>query len=369
MASIDYYEVLGVGRDVSAAELKKAYRALAMKYHPDKNPGDKEAEQKFRDCNIAYQVLSDPEKKAQYDRYGKTFDGNGAGGFDFNSSFFDDVFGDAFGTMFGGGGRRHSSAADAPRRGSDIGYSKTISFEESIFGVDLTLNINKQKVCNSCHGTGAEPNGTQSCPTCHGSGMHTSKMGFFAVQTTCPTCGGLGKIIKEKCKDCHGDGFIAQEKRAIVKVPAGIEGGMSIRVAGEGNDGANGGPAGDLIVEIMVKPHKYYKRYKNDLVLELPISFTDAILGKNITIPMLDGKDEKIEIKAGTQMGDTITLRGKGAPDVRGRSTGNLVISLNIMLPTKLTAEQKKAVEHLAFISNEDMYKKPLWQKMKELFK
>ena len=367
----DYYEQLGVQRDATDADIKKAFRALAMKYHPDRNPNDKEAESKFREINTAYQVLSDPDKRSQYDRYGKTFDDNssGFGGFGgFGTSFFDDIFGDAFGSMFGG---RSSQRANRPRKGSNISVNQSITFEESIFGTELELSAPQMHTCKTCSGNGAAPDGIETCGTCQGSGMRTVRQGPLTMQTTCQTCGGLGKLIREKCKECSGAGYTHENKKLNIKIPAGIEDSMSIRASGEGNAGLNGGPSGDLIVGITVTPHKHYKRHGNDLILEVPITFLDAVLGKELTIPMPDKSEHKTAVKAGTQFGDIIVVKGKGAPDVHGRGKGNLIIDLQIMLPTHLNEEQKKAFEHIAAVTDDNMYNKnrSLWQKMKSLFK
>ncbi|MDR2884479.1 MAG: molecular chaperone DnaJ [Deferribacteraceae bacterium] len=371
--AIDYYAVLGVERTAAEADIKKAYRALALKYHPDRNQGDKEAEAKFKEATVAYQVLSDPQKRAHYDRFGsyeENASGGGAGGFDFSGSFFDDLFGDAFGSMFGGGGGGRQEM-NRPRKGTNISASRKISFEESIFGTELELTVNKQTLCGTCSGSGAAPSGTEDCATCRGSGKFTQRQGFFTIQTSCPTCGGLGKIIKEKCNECSGAGYQKEEKLLNVKVPAGIEDSMAIRVGGAGNDGMNGGPAGDLIVNISVKPHKLYTREGNDLIVDLPLTFIDAIMGKDFEIPSLtEGEKIAFSVKAGTQFGDNIVMRGKGAPDVHGRGKGNLIIDLNIMLPTNLNDAQREAIKKVAELSDDKMYdkNKSLWQKMKELF-
>ena len=365
----DYYEALGLQRNATESDIKKAFRTLAMKYHPDRNQGDKEAEAKFREINSAYQVLSDPEKRSQYDHYGKTFDDNsfGFGGFASSSSFFEDIFDTAFSGMFGSKGGK---GANRPQRGGNISIHQTITFEESIFGVEKEVSVPQMHTCKECSGSGAAPDGIETCKVCHGSGTRTTRQGFFTMQTTCSSCGGLGKLIKEKCKECSGAGYTQKDKKLSIKIPAGIEDSMAIRAAGEGNSGLNGGQPGDLIVNVSVIPHKYYKRHGNDLILEMPITFIDAVLGKEIVIKMPDKSEERTLIKAGSQFGDMIVMKGKGAPDVRGRGKGNIIIDLQIMLPTNLNEKQKKAFEKLAALSDEKMYAKnrSLWEKMKSLF-
>ena len=366
----DYYEILGVNKNATDTEIKKAYRVLAMKYHPDKNPDDKEAAEKFREATEAYEVLSDAEKRSQYDRFGRVFDDNNMGGFSSGGgSMFDDLLGDVFSEFFGGSGR--SSRSKRPTRGSGIEMTQDISFEESVFGVETELDIKKSQNCSRCDGTGAEPGGLKTCDTCHGSGTFTQRQGFFSVQTPCPKCRGTGNIIKEHCTECSGSGKKKISKKLKVKIPAGIDDGMVIRVAGEGNAGTNGGPSGDLLLHIRVAPHKYFKRKKNDLYLELPITVFDAILGCEVEITMLDGSKETVKIKAGTQVGERITLKGKGVPVVQGYGVGNLYIDLQIMLPTKLSKEQKAAFEKLKDEADSNMFgksNKSLWERMKEFF-
>jgi molecular chaperone DnaJ len=360
---MDYYAVLGVDKNAGEAEIKKAYRTMALKYHPDKNPDDPEAEKKFKEVTAAYQVLSDPEKRSQYDRYGDVFD-NSNMGFGQASSFFEDLFGGFFDMGFSRGGGRNRA-----RRGANLNVTQRITFEEAIFGTELPITVHQQKICGTCDGSGAAPGQSSTCGTCQGSGMRVMRQGNFAMQTTCNVCAGTGKIVKEKCKDCSGEGFVVKEKALNIKVPAGIEDSMAIRAAGEGHDGEHGGPAGDLIVSISIKPHKDYRREDNDLVIDIPVTFVDAVRGSKFTIPMLGGGDKEMEIKAGTQFGDKIVLKGEGAPDVRGRWKGDLVVNLDIMLPTTMNPAQKRAFDKFADIADERMYKnKSLWQKMKEFF-
>ncbi|MDR2400260.1 MAG: molecular chaperone DnaJ [Deferribacteraceae bacterium] len=364
---MDYYQILGVDKNAAEAEIKKAYRTLALKYHPDKNPGDKEAEEKFREVSAAYQVLSDPEKRSQYDRYGRVLDEGGfSAGFS-ATDLFDELFG-GFGGFFGGGSSRRRQ--DAPMRGSSINIQRRITFEESVFGAELEIKVRQKHLCSACDGKGAAPGGIATCPACDGRGMRMIRQGSFALQTTCGNCGGTGKIIKEKCGECRGEGFIGVEKTLNINVPAGIEDNMTIRAAGEGNAGLNGGPAGDLLINISVTPHKYYRREGNNLVAEMPVRFLDAILGKEVAVTLLDKTKETVKIKPGTQFGDNIVFKGHGIPDVRGRGKGDLVLNLKIMLPTQLTEEQRKAFMKLKKIDEDGMYEKnrSLWQRMKEFF-
>lgn len=362
----NYYEVLGVDKNASESEIKKSYRHLALKYHPDKNPGDKSAEEKFREATEAYAVLSDAEKRGQYDKYGRVLDDSGAG---FNgSSMFDDLLGDVFGEFFGSS----NSRGRRPRKGPNIELSKEISFEDSVFGVELDLKVEKTENCERCEGSGAEPGGLKTCDTCHGAGVFTQRQGFFAVQTTCRACGGTGRIVKERCVECSGAGAKKATKQLKVKIPAGIEDGMAIRVSGEGDAGANGGPSGDLMLYIRVKEHKYFKRKKNDLYLDMPITVFDAILGSEMEIKLIDDSVETLKIKAGTQPGERLTLRGKGVPSLQGAGVGNLYVNLNITIPTKLSKEQRETFERLAAESSEDMYGskfKGLFGRVKEFLK
>jgi molecular chaperone DnaJ len=366
---MDYYRILGVDKSATEAEIKKAYRSLALKYHPDKNPGDKDAEEKFREVSSAYQVLSDPDKRSQYDRYGRVLDDGGfSAGFS-ATDLFDELFG-GFGSLFGGGGSSRRRQQESPMRGSHINIQKKISFEESVFGVELEIKVRQEHICKTCNGKGAAPDGIITCPACDGRGMRMMRQGSFALQTTCSNCGGTGKIIKDKCGTCRGSGFIGVDKTLNINVPAGIEDSMTIRAAGEGNSGLNGGPAGDLLVHIAVAPHKYYRRAGNNLVAEMPVRFLDAILGKEVSITLLDKTKETVKIKSGTQFGDNIVLKGKGIPDVRGRGKGDLILELKIMLPTHLSEEQRKILLKLQKGDSDTMYEKNrnLWQKMKDFF-
>lgn len=363
----DYYEILGVNKNASDSEIKKAYRILALKHHPDKNPDNKDAAEKFREATVAYEVLSDADKRSQYDRYGRVLDDNMGGFSGAGGANFEDLLGGLFGDLFSGGRSTGGRGTKRATRGSTIELSEDITFEQSIFGHEVNVNINKTDSCQRCDGSGAEPGGLQKCSTCNGAGVFTQQQGFFSMQTTCPACKGKGETIKEFCKDCTGTGTKRVNTKLKVKIPAGIDDGMAIRVAGKGNAGSNGGPAGDLILHIRVKEHKHFKRKKNDLHLDLPITVFDAILGKDISITMIDGKETQLTIKAGTQMGERITLKGKGVPSVQGYATGNLYINLQILIPTKLTKEEKTAFESLRDNADHNMFgtTKSFFDKMK----
>lgn len=367
--SKDYYQILGVGKDASENDIKKAYRKLAMQYHPDRNPGDKEAEENFRSVSEAYEVLSDPQKKAQFDQYGRVFDNNGGGGYHSGNAetIFEDFFGDVFGDFFGSSGR--SRKRTRPTRGGDIKIRHEIEFEQAVFGCDIEVSVPRIVECSRCGGTGAEDGGVETCPVCKGVGVIQNRQGLFSITTTCSHCGGTGKVVKNLCKECKGDGAKRIHKKLSVKVPAGIEDGMTIRIAGEGNHGRNGGPSGDLFIGIAVKEHKFFKRDGRDIFLEVPLSAIDAMLGKTMEIPTLEGKEE-IKIKAGSQPGDMITLKGKGIADVQGYGIGNQYIELKVIIPTKLNKKQKELLESFEAESSEDTYKtdKGLFDKIKDFF-
>ncbi len=352
----DYYEVLGVAKNADDAALKKAYRALAKQYHPDANPGDAEAEKKFKEASEAYSVLSDPEKRAQYDRFGHAaFEGAGGaggfGGFDFNTADFSDIFSDLFGSGFGGFGGFGSrqSRNTGPQRGANIRTSVTITFDEAVKGVEKEVSINYKDECEVCHGSGAKPGTSkESCPDCKGSGriVYTQQSIFGTIQnqSTCPKCGGSGSIIKEKCESCYGSGYKQKRKTFQVSIPAGIDSGLSIRMPGGGEPGTNGGPRGDLLVEVMVRPHPFLKRQDEDIFSTIPISFTTAALGGPIRVKTVDGEVE-YEVKPGTQSETKVRLRGKGMPNVRNKnSRGDHYITLVVQVPTGLSKEQKDAL-------------------------
>ena len=369
--SADYYSVLGVGKNATETEIKKSYRQLALKYHPDRNPGNKESEEKFREISEAYHILTDPQKRSQYDQFGRVFDeqaGPGGGSGDFASTIFEEFFGGGFGDFFGASSGR-AERRKMPMKGDDIGFPLTIKFEEAAFGVNKVVDVVKSVNCDECSGTGAKHGDTQKCSGCGGTGQFIKRQGFFTVSTTCPHCRGTGELIKEHCSKCHGRGTIRINKKIDVKIPAGIDAGMTLRVPSEGNEGKYGGPFGDLYIEIHVKPHKYFTRDGHDIILELPITFVDVILGVTLNIPTLKGS-ESIKIKTGTQPGDKIILKGKGIPDVKGYGIGNLCININVILPQNISKKQAELLQDFKEESNEDTYKtnRTLWSKMKDFF-
>ena len=351
----DYYEVLGVDRNADDAALKKAYRALAKKYHPDMNPGDKEAEKKFKEASEAYAVLSDAEKRRQYDQFGHAaFEGGaggaggGFGGFDSNGADFGDIFGDIFGDLFGGG-RRGGRAGNGPMQGANIRKGVRITFEEAVFGCEKELEVVIKDPCTTCNGTGAKP-GTSpaTCPKCGGKGqvVYTSQSFFGTVQNvqTCPDCHGTGKIIKEKCSDCAGTGYVASKKTIQVSIPAGIDNGQSIRIRGKGEPGTNGGPRGDLLVEVTVSRHPVFGRQDMHIFSTAPISFAQAALGGDVRIKTVDG-DVLYNVKPGTKTDTKVRLKGKGVPSLRNKQVrGDHYVTLVIQTPEKLSAEAKEAL-------------------------
>ena len=344
----DYYEVLGVSKGASDSEIKKAYRALAKKYHPDMNPGDKEAEVKFKEASEAYAVLSDPDKRRQYDQFGHSaFDGGaGGGGFDFSGMDMGDIFGDLFGGGFSEfyGGRISKSR---PSKGANIRTSVRITFEEACFGVDKELELNLKDECETCHGSGAKP-GTnpETCPKCNGKGQavftQQSLFGMVRNVQTCPDCRGKGKIVKEKCPDCYGSGYITRKKKIQVSIPAGIDDGQCVRIREKGEPGENGGPRGDLLVEVVVSRHSNFQREGYDIYSTVPISYARATLGGDVRISTVDG-DVIYTVKPGTQTNTKVRLRGKGVPTLRNpQARGDHYVTLVVQVPTKLTQEQKE---------------------------
>lgn len=346
----DYYEVLGVEKNASDAELKKAYRKLAMKYHPDQNPGDKAAEERFKEVNEAYEVLSDPDKKARYDQYGFAgvdpnfspgFGGGGFGGFGDLGDILGDFFG-GFGGFSGGSGSR----GNRPQQGQSIEAQVELTFEEAAFGVEKEISVGVVEDCSKCGGSGcAGGSSPETCPDCKGAGVvrttRQTAFGAFTQQSTCPKCGGRGKLIKNPCPSCKGKGRVRRNKKLSVNIPAGIDNGQSVRIRGEGNVGSNGGPRGDLLVTVSVKPHKLFRREGSNVVCELPITFAQAALGADVEVPTLDGK-VRYHIPEGTQTGATFRLKGKGIYYVGYKTRGDQYVTVSVRTPTNLTKEQKE---------------------------
>ena len=346
----DYYEVLGVDRNADAATIKKAYRQLAKKYHPDMNPGDKEAEQKFKEAAEAYSVLSDDNKRRQYDQFGHAaFEqgGGGAGGFDFNGADMGDIFGDIFGDLFGGGSRRRAN--NGPMKGANLRASVRITFEEAVFGCEKELELSLKDECTNCHGTGAKPGTSpETCPKCGGRGqvVMTQQSLFGMVQnvTTCPDCGGTGKIIKEKCTSCGGSGYTSSRKKIKVSIPAGIDNGQCVRIAGKGEPGTNGGPRGDLLVEVVVQRHPIFQRQDMNIYSTAPITYAQAALGGEVKLNTVDG-EVLYEVKPGTQTDTRIRLKGKGVPSLRNKNVrGDHYVTLVVQVPTNLNEDAKEAL-------------------------
>lgn len=352
MAKRDFYEILGVNRDASDDDIKRAYRKLAMKYHPDRNPDNPKAEEHFKEVKEAYEILTDAEKRAAYDQYGHAgidpqtgMGGGGAGGF---ADAFGGIFDEIFGGRRGGGGR------SSVYRGADLRYNLEVTLEQAAFGTETKIRIPTMEVCDACHGSGAKA-GTQpkTCPTCQGSGQVRLQQGFFSIQQTCPKCHGTGRFIADPCGPCHGAGRVKQHKTLAVKIPAGVDEGDRIRLSGEGEHGINGGPSGDLYVQIHLRPHPVFQREQNDLHCEMPISFTTAALGGEIDIPTLDGA-AKIRVPPETQSGKTFRLRGKGIKGVRSHAQGDLLCHVVVETPVHLTERQKELLRELEESSREN---------------
>ena len=365
----DFYEVLGVPRDASDEDLKRAYRKMALKYHPDRNPGDKEAEERFKECSAAYQILSDPEKRAQYDRFGAAaFDGQ-AGGFDFSGGFediFSGIFGDFFGQTRGGGGRGRSRA----RRGDDLRYNLDLGFEEAAFGCEKTIAVPRMATCESCDGDGAKP-GTKpkTCTGCRGSGQVRFQQGFFSIAKTCGQCSGQGTIIADPCPKCQGQGVVRRTQNLSVKIPAGVDTGSRLKLRGEGEAGGGGGPAGDLYVVIRVREHALFRREDSDVICDIPLSFPQAALGADIEVPTIEGK-HKMRIPPGTQSGALFRLKGKGIADLRGYGRGDHVVRVVVETPRKLTKRQQELLEEFAKSSGQEVHpmSRGFFEKVKEMF-
>ena len=356
MAKRDYYEVLGVGRDATEEDLKKAYRRLAMKYHPDRNPGDKDAEARFKEVNEAYDVLKDGEKRAAYDRYGHAaFDpaagpgGFGAGGFGggpfAGAGAFEDIFEEMFGRFGGGGaGRRRREASG---RGADLRTHVEITLEEAFAGTKKTVRVPTSVACEACSGTGSEGGSAavQTCPTCQGVGKVRAQQGFFLIERTCPTCGGQGRIIKNPCRICQGTGRVQRDRTLSVSIPAGVEDGTRIRLAGEGEAGLRGAPAGDLYVDVGIRPHPIFQRDGANIFVRVPLRMTQAALGGSVEVPTVDGGRARVTIPAGTQSGDQFRLRGKGFSVLRSAVRGDMYVQVTVETPQNLTKRQRELLE------------------------
>jgi molecular chaperone DnaJ len=372
--SQDYYELLGVNRTASADDIKKAFRKLAMQHHPDRNPGNKEAEKKFKDVNHAYDILKDPDKRAAYDRYGPAaFEGGmgpGGPGGPFHGQGFDfgSVFGDIFEEMFGAGGPR-GRGGRADMRGQDLRFNLEITLEQAYAGTEATVRVPTSVTCESCKGSGAEPGSKpQQCPTCHGRGRLRAQQGFFTVERTCHVCHGAGQVIDKPCRSCAGQGRTRREKTLKVNIPAGVEDGTRIRLGGEGEAGARGGPAGDLYVFLSVHRHQLFEREGPDVHCRVPISMVQATLGGNIEVPTLDGKMARINVPAGAQNGHQFRLRGKGMPIVRSTQRGDMYIEINVETPTNLTARQKELLKEFEKAGKTSPESEGFFSKVKEMF-
>jgi molecular chaperone DnaJ len=373
----DYYEILGVARNATDVQIKSAYRKLALQYHPDRNPGDTAAEERFKEAAEAYAVISDTEKRSLYDRFGHAgVSGAGAGGFDPNAfAGFEDIFGNlgdlfGFGDMFGGRRRR-----GGPQRGADLRYDLEISFEESVTGTETTCQIPREETCETCRGSGAAPGSSpETCDRCKGSGQLRYQQGFLTVARPCSNCRGTGKTISKPCQACRGVGRVGRERKITAKIPAGIATGQRLRLYGEGEHGSAGGPAGDLYVVVHVQEHDVFHREEDDLYCDLPVSFPTMALGGTVHVPTMTGDDE-IRVPAGTQPGARFKLRGKGMPNVSGRGQGDLYAIAQIAVPRKLTKEQKHLLEELARTLPQeklepggDDAEKPFFEKVKDIF-
>ena len=370
----DYYEVLGISRDASDQEIKSAYRKLALQYHPDRNPGNKEAEEQFKEAAEAYSVLSDAQKRGQYDRFGHagvgTAAGSGFGGFD-PSVFadFSDILGDifGFGDFFGGGARRGGRV----QRGADLRYDLELSFEEAAFGTTTRIKVPRHETCSECGGGGAQKgSGPTTCTTCNGYGQVRFQQGFFSITRTCNHCHGTGQIIKNRCTLCHGEGRMVREKTIELKIPAGVDSGSKLRISGEGDAGEKAGPAGDLYVVLNVQDHEFFERREHDLYCHIPISFTQAALGAQISVPTIEREEEKLSIPAGAQTGSTFRIKGRGISKRGGSARGDLYVTVDVVVPTKLTREQKDLLTKLAATietENKPIQKKIL-ERVREIF-
>jgi molecular chaperone DnaJ len=376
----DYYAVLGIGRDATEQDIKSAYRKLALKYHPDRNPGDKAAEDHFKEAAEAYSVLADRDKRSRYDRFGHAgvaSPGAAGGGFDPTIfAEFDDIFG-SIGDIFGLGGMFGGRRRGGPQRGADLRYDLEISFEQSAAGAETTIQIPRHETCEECRGTGAPPgNPPSTCPQCRGTGQLRYQQGFFTVARTCGQCSGSGRIITKPCPKCHGQGAIEHLRKLTVKIPAGIASGQRLRLHGEGEAGTHGGPAGDLYVVITVQEHPFFQRDGNDLACQIPVNFTTLALGGEIRVPTIGGDTEPLKVPEGTQTGSLFRLRNKGMPDVSGRGRGDMLVTVQAITPRKLTREQRKLLEQLAGVLPPQQFEptpiaeddRGLFEKVKDIF-
>ncbi len=355
----DYYEVLGVSKNASAEEIKKAYRKIAKENHPDLHPGDKNCEARLKEANEAYEILSDTDKRAKYDQFGHAaFDPNagfsgGAGGFQGGFGDLGDIFGDLFGGAFSGFGGGHSSARaqNAPRRGESLRVGLTLTFQEAVFGCTKEIHVTKVETCDTCHGTGCAPGTSpETCPDCHGTGsvrqQQRTPFGTFTSSGPCPRCGGTGQVIHQPCPDCRGQGSVRRQRTISVNIPAGIDDGQTVSLRGQGNAGKNGGPPGDLLVTVRVRPSQEFRREGDDIYYALDIDMTQAALGEEVEVPTLDGK-VKYTVPAGTQNGAVFRLRGKGVPRLQGSGRGDQYVTVNVTIPRNLTSEQRELVKEL----------------------
>ncbi|MEI6126301.1 MAG: molecular chaperone DnaJ [Pseudomonadota bacterium] len=359
MTKRDYYEILNVPRNASAEEIKKSYRQLALKYHPDRNPGDNECEEKFKEASEAYEVLRDPEKRGLYDRFGhdglKNSGFSGFTGFDDIFSSFGDIFEDFFGLGGFGGRRRNRSGA---RKGADLRYDLEISLREAAFGIEKNIDVKKNVPCPACKGSGAAPGSSpETCSMCRGAGRVTQQQGFFSIATACPRCRGTGTTISAPCKECRGTGKTFEEKSLKVKIPPGVETGMKLRLNNEGESGEKGGPTGDLYVFLHVEEDSFFQRHNNDIVCQIPISFSQAALGTEIEVPTLSGQ-EKLKIPKGVQSSDLLSIKGAGIPHINGRGRGDQIVQVIVATPKKLSKKQEELFRQLAVLEEENEDKK-----------
>jgi len=363
----DYYEVLGVPRDATEQQIKSAYRKLAIKYHPDKNPGDKGAEEMFKEAAEAYSVLSDPERRDRYDRYGHSGMAGGFSGFD--PTIFAD-FGDILGDFFGFGDVFGARRRGGPERGTDLRYDLKIAFREAAHGVKTKIKIPRQEICDSCGGRGtAKGKSPVSCPNCRGTGQVRYQQGFFSISRTCGNCNGAGRVVRDPCETCQGNGRVRKEKVLEIKIPAGVDNGARLRIQGEGEAGGHGGPAGDLYVVIYVEEHPFFQRQGNNIYCQVPISITQAVLGAEITVPSLAG-EERLKIPEGTQSGTVFRLRNKGIVSLGERGRGDQFVAVNVVTPARLTKEQRQLFMQLAEINQQEdeSQERNLFDKVKDIF-